>query len=110
MPHHRATCSGLLIASNTRWRGASNRRVIRISRSDGVVTLKVSLFATRPPTMFLLLRFEMLQVGVQAIEPLFPDGAVALGPLGDLLERRRLQAAWPPLRFPSTRDQTGALE
>ena len=37
-PHQRVTCSGRVIASHTRAAGASNRRVIRISVSDGSVT------------------------------------------------------------------------
>ena len=45
MPHHRLMCSGLCMASKTRWRGASKTRVKWISRSDGVVTLNVSLLA-----------------------------------------------------------------
>lgn len=35
---YRATCSALVHASNTTARGASNTRVITISRGDGVVT------------------------------------------------------------------------
>src|SRR5437773_5993753 len=103
-------CSGLLIASNTRLRGASNRRVSWMSRSDGVVTLKLSLFATRFTAISLLLRFELPQVGIEAIETLFPDRAVALGPRGDFLERSRLEPAGPPLGLASTRDQARPFE
>src|SRR6266545_2985239 len=103
-------CSGLLIASNTRWRGASNRRVIRISRSDGVVTVKVSLFAALLTAMFLLLRFELLPIGIEPIATLFPDRAIAVGPVGHLPERARLGPAGPRLRRPSSRDQSRSFE
>src|SRR4029434_2178473 len=103
-------CYGLLIASNTRLRGASNRRVSRISRSDGVVTLKLSLFATRLTAMSLLLRFESLQIGIQAIETLCPDRAIGLGPVGHFLERPCLESAGPPLGLASTRYQARPFE
>src|SRR5262249_29434965 len=95
LPHQRRTCSGLVIASYTRWRGASKRRVRVISRSEGVVTLKVSLFATRLAGMVPLLRFrglcpfQFLKVAVEAIETCFPDMAIAFGPVGDFLEWSR---------------------
>src|SRR5260221_1740459 len=53
-PHHCRTRSGLVMASNTTVRGALNRRVIRISRSDGLVTWKLSLFAVLLPIMVFL--------------------------------------------------------
>ena len=94
MPHQRLTCSGLVIASNTRCRGASNRRVSVISRSDGVVALNVSLFAARAcGHVFFSFCFQFLQVVVEPIEARFPDVPVALGPVGDLLERAGLDAA-----------------
>src|SRR5580765_3557821 len=98
-PHHCMMCSGLDIASNTSRRGASNRRVMRISRFDGVVSANVSLFAALLTAMSLLLRFEFLQIDFQSIEPLLPGGAVALDPFGDVLQRRGPQAAGAPLRF-----------
>src|SRR5687768_4503479 len=103
-------CSGLVIASNTSARGASNTRVMRISRSDGVVTVKVPLFAAVLAGMFLLLGFQLLQVGVETIETCFPDGTIAFGPLGDFLDRCGLDSARAPLGLPSARDQSGALE
>src|SRR6476661_6614035 len=45
-------CSGLPMASNRRWRGPSNRRVMRISRSDGVVTAKLPLFGALLAAIF----------------------------------------------------------
>ena len=44
---------------------------------------------------------QLLEVGLQPIEALLPDVTVALGPLGHLLERPRLDAARPPLRLPA---------
>src|SRR6188508_334281 len=103
-------CSGLLIASNTRWRGASKTRVRRISHSDGVVTAKLSLFTALPTGMSLLLCFEFLQVRVQTIEALLPDGPISLRPLGHFLERRRVEPAGPPLGITSPDDQPCAFE
>src|SRR5436309_3073082 len=97
-------CSGLVIASKSRWRGASKSRVKRISRSDGVVTLKLTLLAARLTAMFFLLRFELVQIGIEAIETLFPDRAIALGPVGHVLERPRLEPAGPPLGQALSRD------
>src|SRR5215217_8248377 len=104
MPHHRLTCSGLLIASKTRCLGASNTRVMTISRSDGVVVLNVSLFAARLTGMLLLLCVHFLQVTVETIEPLFPDVPVSLRPRGNFLQWRRLDPARPPLGFASAGD------
>src|SRR5262245_20773854 len=99
-PHHRVMSSGLDMASNTRRRGASKRRVMRISRSDGVVSSNVSLFAALlTGDMSELLRFEILQVDFQSIEPLLPRRAVALEPFRDVLQRCRPEAARAPLRL-----------
>src|SRR5215217_5721883 len=103
-------CSGFVIAWKTSASGASNSRVMRISRSEGVVTVNVPLFATLLTGILLLLFFQCLQVGVEAIQARFPDGAVPLGPFGDFLDRRRIEAAGPPLRLASARDEAGALE
>jgi hypothetical protein len=84
---------------------------MRISCSDGVVTSNVSLFAALLTTMIpLLLRLHLLEVRVQTIESSFPDLPVALGPLGDLFERPRFDAAWPPLGLASARNKTRPLE
>src|SRR6185436_15674301 len=84
--------------------------VSRISRSDGVVTVNVWLFAALPTTMMLLLRFHLLQVVLEPIEPLLPDVPVALGPISHFLERCRLDPAGPPLRLTPPGDEPGALE
>src|SRR5262245_17209983 len=98
------------MASNTRRAGASNRRVRTISRSEGVVTLKVSLFAARTAGMSLLLRFQVLQVHLELVEASLPDVAIALRPLGDLLERARLDPAGPPLGLAALGDEARALQ
>src|SRR5687768_11772404 len=103
-------CSGLVMASKTRRRGASNSRVRPISRSEGVVTLKVSLFAALLTGMSFLLRFELLQIGLEAIEPLFPDRAIALRPFGHFFQRCRFEPAGPPLRLAPPDDQSSPLE
>src|SRR5262245_583076 len=85
-----------------------------ISRSDGVVTLNVWLFATLLTAMSLLLvllfRVQFLKVMFEAIEPPFPDLAVALGPVSHFLQRARFQPARAPLRLAAARDESGPLE
>src|SRR5688572_11367710 len=104
-------CSGLLMASQTRCRGASNRRVIVMARSEGIVIAKVSLFAARLAGMFhLLAGFEGFQVAVEAVEPLLPERAVPLGERRHVLQRPRLEPARPPLRFAAARHEPGAFE
>src|SRR5688572_27814370 len=98
------------MASNTSCLGASNRRVRRISSSDGVLTLNVSLFTALLPTMARLLSLHLLQVRVQTIEAVFPDLPVLLGPRGDLPQGRGLDPAPPPLRVLPARDQPRVLE
>src|SRR4051812_31246801 len=102
-------CSGLCMTSKTRSRGASKSRVMRISRSEGVVTAKVLLLATSAGMAFLLL-LDVLEVSVEAVEASFPDDAIAFGPLRDVLERSGLDAAGSPLGVASARDEAGVLE
>src|SRR5688572_26202593 len=83
---------------------------MRISRSDGVVTVNVPLFAALLTGMFLLLGFQLLQVGVETIEARFPEGAIALGPFGDFLDWSGVDPARPPLGLAAARDQSGTLE
>src|SRR5260221_443717 len=75
------------MASNTRCRGASNIRVMAISRSDGVVIF--SVLSTLASTALLLLRLllgsrfgfhgliglQFFQIVVEAIEVLVPEAA-----------------------------------
>src|SRR5215510_2455235 len=97
IPHQRRMCSGFVMASKTRSRGASKSRVSAISRSDGVLTLNVPLFAAVLTDMSLLLCLQVAQIHIEAIEASFPQRAVPLGPLGDLLQRRRVDSARTPL-------------
>src|SRR5713101_6696864 len=123
-PNQRLTCSGVVMASNTRCRGASNTRVMAISRSDGVVIFRVlSTFAS---TLLLLLysdfgfgsrrgfhRFlglQFLQIVVEAIEALIPEPAEVSQPAIDLFERDRRDTARSPLRLAPTRDQAGMFQ
>ena len=87
-----------------------NRRVIVISRSDGMVSLKVSLFAARLTGMFLLLRFQRLQIALEPIEAGFPDVAITFGPFGHLLEGAGVDPTRSPLRLAPARNESRTLE
>src|SRR6266704_2818981 len=63
-----------------------------------------------PSAMFLLLRLQPAQIGVETIEALVPEAAIVLEPLGDVLERGAFETAGPPLRRAAARDQPGALQ
>src|SRR5439155_7515277 len=89
---------------NTTSRGASNRRVTVSSRCRAAA----AALSLAPIPLFF--RFELAQIVVQPVEPLVPEPAVVLDPLGGVLQRRRLQPARPPLRFAAARDQAGALQ
>src|SRR5688572_18603546 len=78
--HHRRTYSGLVNASNTRCRGASKVRRRRISVSEGNVTSRVPL--ARVSGMTLLLGFQLVEDGVEAVEPPLPQGPVLVDPVG----------------------------
>src|ERR1041384_4273024 len=103
-------CSGRVITSNTSCLGASNRRVSRISSSDGWLTSKLPLFAVALATMMLLLSFQALQIAVHAIQALLPDVPVVLGKGGHGAQRGGVDLAGPPLRLLPARDQAGALQ
>src|SRR6266566_9976494 len=84
---------------------------MQISRSDGVVTLKLSLFAVLLPTMsLLLLCLQLLYVLVQSIKPLFPDLPVALGPIGHFFQGTGIDSTASPLRVPPLHDQSRAFQ
>src|ERR1041384_3980100 len=97
MQHHqRRTCSGRIIASNTRRRGASSVRVIRISRSEGSVISSFPL-----PRFFAMTGLHFLELFEQVVESLearFPHLAVALETVGRLAHRPHDQPARPPPR------------
>src|ERR1700682_6129743 len=104
-PYHSPTCFGSVHTSKTSVRGASRTREITISRSDDAVT---GLFF-RSATPFLL-RLQFVQIVVQAIQALLPMAAVIRNPIGDLLERCRLQTAGAPLGLAPARNQAGTLQ
>src|ERR1700730_469329 len=122
----RLTCSGFVMASNTRCRGASNIRVMAISRSDGVVIFRVlSILAS---TLLLLdwlrlvlplalrsgfrglIGLQFFQIIVEAIEVLVPEAAETSEPAIDRPKRDRRDTAWPPLRLAPARDQAGMFQ
>src|SRR5438105_12637280 len=103
-PHHCIRRSRSVQALNTMSRGASNTRVMTNSRSAAAAT--ALLF----PATLLLLRLKFPQVIVQAIEAFVPESAVAVDPVGDVLERPGFEPARPPLRLAAARDQPGAFQ
>src|SRR3954468_11461474 len=99
-------CSQEECASNTRFRGASNCLVITVSRSP-----RVSTFNSRSAAaIFPLLPFHRFQISVELVVPLFPELAVGLRPVGDVLDRLRPQPRRPALGVAPSGDQSGALE
>src|SRR4029077_16389463 len=121
-PHHCARCFGSVQAEKTSARGASNSRVPTIargspSRSTPLVAATFSfprvwlVIATLLNTLLVaVLPLQLLQVGIQAIEALVEETPVMAEPVGDVLERARLDAARPPLRLTAARDQAGAFQ
>src|SRR5580658_5668038 len=108
-PHQRATCSGSIHALNTRRRGASMTRVTTSCRSvasAAAVSVATSMAA---PTLFPL-PLQILQIGLETIEALLPEGAIMLQPIRGVLEWTRLEPTWSPLRLAATRDQPGAFQ
>src|SRR5262245_27271576 len=91
--HQRFTSSGVVHALQTRWRGASNSRVIRISVSDGSVTTAEPL--PTGVTIALVLPFEFIQQVVQRVEALVPGALVVLHPVVDWLERHAVEPVQP---------------
>src|SRR5262245_27295616 len=78
-----------------------------ISRSDGVVNVVAALCFT---VTLLLLLLQFNQIFVEACEAFVPEAAIVFEPVGDILERRRLDAAGPPLCLATLRDQASALQ
>ena len=60
--------------------------------------------------MFLLLAFQFAKIVAETIEALLPETAIALRPIGDVLERTCREAAGPPLRLMPARDEVCAFE
>src|SRR5258705_12029617 len=93
-PHQCLACSGSDQTFQTRSIGASYVRFITSSRS--AVDPFGLLAALRADILFLLL-LKLCQVDVEVIEALLPEMAVALDPVGDLSQRRGLDAGGPQL-------------
>src|SRR6266536_3583033 len=93
-------CVGSDQTFQTSSRGASKTRDATISRAAVSVATG----------MFLLLAFQCSQIFIQAIETVFPETAIVVDPIGDLLERRGIEVTRTPLCVTAPRDQTGMLE
>src|SRR5580658_9245509 len=104
-PHHWTTCFGSVHILKTSFGGASKSRVKSSSRSEGMVS--VTLFFSG---ISFLRCLDFLEVIVEAIEALLPELAIALEPMGGLLERLGLEPAGPPLGVAAAGDQTGMLQ
>src|SRR5258706_7728025 len=60
--------------------------------------------------LHLVLALQLLEVAVEPVEGLLPVAPVVLDPLGDVLERSRLEPAGTPLSLTPALDQPGALQ
>ena len=103
-PHHWATCSGSVQASQTASTGASYTRMMSdlvrfIFCGHSVLLLSLFFFAV---TVF--------RYASEAIEALFPELPVLLHPVGDALERFGIELARAPLRLARLGDQPGLLQ
>src|SRR5262245_19081754 len=95
--YHCSSCSGCVQASNTRSRGASNMRSMRIVRVSSSI----------PAAMTSLL---LLQQRIEAIERFVLELLVAGHPFVRALERRGAQRTELLTSFLALLDQAGALE
>src|SRR5882762_2358366 len=95
----------------TRATGASKVRSTT-SGSSFVTTLSFAAISLLLALNFLhlVLALQLLEVAAQPVEALFPVAPVVLDPVGDVLERIRLEPAGPPLRLAAALDQARALE
>src|SRR6516164_6826366 len=125
-PHHCARCFGSVQAEKTSARGAANSRVPTITRGScsrstppGAAISSVRrvwlVIATLLNTLLvavfgLVLRLQLLQISIQAVETLIKKATIMVEPVVDVLERARLDTARPPLRLAPARDQPGALQ
>src|SRR5512132_463339 len=106
-PHHFGMRSGSVIASQTISRGASNLRVMRISRSDGRVSV-VSYFVL--VAMIFLPFFLCLPLADQVVQPIHPvvhRAPERLEPCVELVEGLRPQLVDTLLRDRTHVDQPG---
>src|SRR3989442_15651601 len=98
--------SGSVIALNTRSRGASNSLVMRISLSEGGVTLVAKLLAVAI-SFLLVFSFELAKHVVELLESLLPRTAVRRQPVVELLQGLRAQAVDALLRPRTPLDEPG---
>src|SRR6266508_924462 len=73
--------------------------------SYGIVVARLFLAST-----LLLLRLQLVQIIVQAIEALVPKAAITFEPVVNVLQRVGLDPAGPPLRLAAACDEAGALQ
>src|SRR6266853_2253258 len=108
---HRLMSSLSVSAFHTRENGASKVRSTT-SGSSFVTTLSFAAISLLLALNFLrlVLALQFLKVGTELVEALLPVAPVVLYPVGDVLERIRLEPARPPLRLAAALDQAGALE
>src|SRR5580704_7923705 len=104
--NHCLTSSGLVNASKTSLRGASNTRVITIPRSPCVLNSTPLDLLTLFASMFLLPLLHFVQQCVQPLKVPFPHLPVPFDPHFDLFQRRRSQRINPPLRVHADVNQT----
>src|SRR5882762_4402988 len=90
-PHHLGMRSGSVIASHTTSRGASNLRVMRISRSDGRVSVVSYLVLVAMVFLPLFLCFPLTDQVLQSIHPVRHRTSERLKPLVQLVEWLRPQ-------------------
>src|SRR5438445_3418087 len=98
--------SGSVMALNTRSRGASNSLVMRISLSEGSVTLVAKLLAVAI-SFLLVFSFELAKHVVELLESLLPRAAVRRQPVVELLQGLRAQAVDTLLRQRTHLDEPG---
>jgi hypothetical protein len=60
--------------------------------------------------MLLFLLAHLCEVAIEIVEPVFPLLAKGLHPVGNILESRRHQPAWSPLRVTPAFDETRVLQ
>src|SRR5947208_8374778 len=103
---HCARCCGSVQTRNTRARGASNARRMVSSRSAAGATALFRALAC----MCFLQSLQFAEICVEALEAFLPVAAIALGPVGHLLERSGPQPAGPRLSLAAANDESGTLQ
>src|SRR5688572_11427553 len=109
-PHHRGMSSGSVIVSHTISRGASNLRVMRISRSDGRLRVVSNFVLVTTFFLPLFLCFPLADQVLQPIHPVAHPAPERLQPGVELVERLGPQLVDALLRDRANVDQTGVAE